>query len=69
MLGTKVKELAKSKRIPIYKIEEECGFAQGSISRWNEINPSFDKVVKVANLLEVPISSLVEDENVSFSNA
>lgn len=62
MLGTKIKELAKSKKIPIYKIEEECGFAQGSISRWNEINPAFDKVVKVASLLEVPINSLIEDK-------
>lgn len=69
MLGTKIKELAKSKKIPIYKIEEECGFAQGSISRWNEINPAFDKVVKVANYLEVPIASLIEDEKVSSDSA
>ena len=60
MLYTKIKEISKAKKIPICKIEEDCGLAQGSICRWNEIRPSFDKVVRVAKYLDVPITELTD---------
>lgn len=60
MLCDKIKEVAKEKKIPIYKIEKECGFASGSISRWNDVKPSYDKVCKVATYLGVPVTRLME---------
>lgn len=60
MLYSKIKKIAKAMKIPIYKIEEDCGLAQGSICRWNEIKPAFDKVVKVANYLGVSIAELTD---------
>ena len=59
MLYDKIKEVAKSKRIPIYKIEEDCGFAQGSMCKWNDISPSWDKVKKVADYLNISITELI----------
>ena len=60
MLLEKIKKIAKSKKILIYKIEEECGLSQGSISHWNEINPSYDKVVSVAKYLGVSVEELAD---------
>lgn len=33
--------------------------AKGSISKWNVIEPSFDKVCRVAKILDVEIKQLV----------
>lgn len=58
MLYDNIKAIAKEKGIPIRKIEEECEFAQGSICKWNEISPSWDKVQKVAKCLKIPVQRL-----------
>jgi hypothetical protein len=58
LLYDKIKEIAKEKSIPIYKIEEDCGFAQGSICKWNEISPSWEKIQKVASYLKVSTDCL-----------
>ena len=55
MLYDVIKEIAKEKGIPIRKIEDECGFAQGSMCKWNGVSPAWDKVQKVANYLHVDI--------------
>ncbi len=60
MLYTKIKKIAKTKKIPVCKIEKECGLVQGSIGHWNEINPSYDKVVAVAKYLEMTVEELLE---------
>lgn len=62
MLCTNIKRIAKSKKIPIYKIEKECGLSQGSISHWNETKPAYNKVVSVANFLGVSVEELTESE-------
>lgn len=59
LLGTKVKELAKKKNIPLYKIEEDVGIAKGSISKWDIVDPSFDKVCAVAKVLKVKVDKLI----------
>ena len=55
MLYEKIKAIAREKKIPIYKIEEELGISQGSICKWNEIKPSYDKVLRVAQILDVSV--------------
>ena len=54
-----IKEIAKKKGIPIRKIEDECGFAQGSMCKWNDVSPSWDKVQKVANYLCTDIGEFI----------
>lgn len=60
MLYEKVKAIAKEKGIAISEIERKCHLSRGSLCKWNEINPAFDKVVSVAECLDVPIAELAE---------
>lgn len=61
MLHTKIKAIAKEKKIPVSKIEKECGLIQGSIGHWDEVKPSYDKVVSVANYLDMTVEELLKD--------
>lgn len=58
VLYQKIKEIAKEKGIAISEIERKCKFSQGSICKWNAVNPAFDKVISVAKCLDIPISEL-----------
>lgn len=60
MLHTKIKAIAKEKKIPVSKIEKECGLMQGSIGHWDEVKPSYDKVLAVAKYLEITVEELTE---------
>lgn len=65
MLYEKVKAAAKEKGISISQIERTCKLSQGSICKWNAVNPAFDKVISVAKCLDIPISELAatKEEN------
>lgn len=69
MIYETIAGIAKSQHISISAIERECGFARGSMYKWNTHAPSVWAVKKVADLLGVPIASLLEegdgDETVS----
>lgn len=58
-IGSRVKEIAKNKGIPLYSLEEQSHISKGSISKWDDISPSFDKVCRVAELLDVKVDELV----------
>lgn len=61
MLHTKIKAIAKEKKIPVCKIEKDCGLMQGSIGHWDEVKPSYDKVVAVAKYLDITVEELLKD--------
>ena len=48
-----------SRKIPLYVLEEKARISKGSISKWDIVNPSFDKVCRVAKILEVEVSQLI----------
>lgn len=58
-IGSRIREMAKDKKIPLYILEEKAGIAKGSISKWNVVEPSFDKVCRVAKILDIEINQLV----------
>lgn len=60
LLGTRIKDIAKQKSIPLYVLEEKAGIAKGSISKWNEVEPGIHKLIKVAGLLDVSIEELLK---------
>lgn len=62
MLHTKIKAIAKEKKIPVSKIEKDCGLMQGSIGHWDEVKPSYDKVVTVAKYLDMTVEELLQEE-------
>ena len=62
LIGTKVKEIAKKKGISLNQLEKDTKIATGSISKWDKISPSFEKVCNVAKTLEVTVDELIGDE-------
>lgn len=62
MLADRVRKIAREKKIPICQIEHDCHIASGSISKWNDISPSWDKVQAVAIRLGVDVSELTTEK-------
>jgi transcriptional regulator with XRE-family HTH domain len=58
-IGARVKTLAKEKGIALYVLEEKSHISRGSISKWDDINPSFEKVCRVAEILDVSVDKLI----------
>lgn len=56
----KIEELCKEKKITIAALEKTCGFGNGTIRGWKNSSPTVDKIVKVADFFEVPLSDLIE---------
>lgn len=62
LIGSRVKEFAKSKKIPLYILEEKAGISKGSISKWDIIKPAYDKVCRVADILNIHIEELLRED-------
>lgn len=54
----KIKELCTERGISVATMESEVGFANGTVRRWGAIQPSIDKVIKVADYLGVSVDEL-----------
>lgn len=54
-----IKELCEKQGIGIRKLERECGLGVNTLSRWDRVAPSIDKVTAVADYFGVSIDSLV----------
>lgn len=50
-----VKKACTERGISICALEREVGIGNGTISRWNESNPTVDKLKKVADYFGVSI--------------
>ena len=60
MIYQNIKSIAYSQKVSIRKIEQDTGITLGSIYHWNDVKPSVDKVVKVANYLGVTVEELLK---------
>ena len=60
MIYQNIKSIADSKKVSIRKIEHDTGITLGSIYHWNDVKPSVDKVLKVANYLGVTVEELLK---------
>lgn len=58
MLYQKIKAFAKAKGVSIAELERVCKVSQGSICKWGEVKPSFDKVVLVVDHLGISLDDL-----------
>ena len=54
----KIRKLCKKQGTSLTKLEQQLGFGNGVIGRWNKSKPSYDRLEKVANALGVPVSAL-----------
>jgi transcriptional regulator with XRE-family HTH domain len=60
LLLKNIKEICKEKKISVASVELNLGFARGYIAKWDEIDPGFSKVKKVADYLHVKLDRLVQ---------
>lgn len=59
----RIKELReKNGNISINKLEKEAGLTRGSMSKWDNHAPSYDKLKKVADYFNVPVEYLLTGE-------
>lgn len=61
MLLENISELCKSRRITFAELERSTGLGNGTVRRWNEMNPRVDKLKLVADFFGVTIDSLLQD--------
>lgn len=61
MIYDKIKEIASSKGISIYKIEKDLALGNGAISKWNTSSPSAITLKSIANYLNVRLEQLLEE--------
>ena len=57
----KIKQMCSERKIPISKLEKECGFANGYIGRLKKGTLPSDRIIKVANFFDVPVEVLNSD--------
>lgn len=62
-LVNKLKVLAKERNLSFSALERELGFGNGTIQKWDTSSPSCDKLLKLANFLNVSIDFLLRDDN------
>lgn len=54
-----ISKIAKNKGITLTEIERKCGFSKSSMRKWSENIPSMEKIIKVADLLNVSLDYIV----------
>lgn len=62
-LKEKIQAICKAKKIPTYKLEEDCGFAKGYISKLDKSVPNTDKIRQIADYLDVSVDYLLDRQD------
>lgn len=55
----RIRTLAKSKGMSLPNLEAELGFGNGTIVKWDKSAPNVNKLIKVAEYLDVSLDYLV----------
>lgn len=64
-LVSRIEQCIKAKGSNFKRVERECGLGNGTIKRWMEQSPRLDKLVLVAEYLQVSLDYLVFGSSVS----
>lgn len=65
MLYERVKQLCTQNNVTIAGLEKKLNFGNGTISNWDKVNPSIEKVKKVARYFEMSIDELLNDSELT----
>lgn len=60
----KVKLLCKARKIPVYKLEKDLGFANSYIGQLRKGSMPLDRLEKIAEYFELPLSFFTEKEDI-----
>ena len=55
----RIEKLRKDKKISQGKLEKELGFSNGSISKWRNSTPTYERLQKVADYFGVSVDYLM----------
>lgn len=58
-LVEKIQKLCRNDKISLSKLEQNLGFGNGSIYKWDTNSPSVNKVIKVAQYFKVSTDYLL----------
>lgn len=64
MIYEKIKNLAKDKGVSINQVEKDLKFSTSTISKWNNSNPTSEKLNQVATYFGVTMESLLKEDKV-----
>ena len=59
----RIEELRKAKNVSQGKLEKELGFSNGSISKWRNSTPTYERLQKVAEYFGVSVEYLMTGES------
>ena len=59
----RIEELRKTQNLSQGKLEKELGFSNGSISKWRNSTPTYERLQKVADYFGVTVDYLMTGEN------
>ena len=63
----RVKTICKERKIPISKLESDCGFANGYISQLRKGVFPDDRILKIAEYLNVSVDYLMTGKDMEFT--
>ena len=63
----RVKTICKERKIPISKLESDCGFANGYIGQLRKGVFPDDRILKIAEYLNVSVDYLMTGKDVEFT--
>ena len=64
----RVKSICRERKIPISRLEKELNFANGYIGQLKKGTFPDDRLLMIANYLEVPVETLYDDDLLKASN-
>jgi len=62
ILHENIKKICEDRGIKVSKLEEDINFSVGTISRWRNFMPSFDKVLEVANYFHISTDDMMSEK-------
>lgn len=68
ILVNNIKKICKDKNISISILEKDLFMSPGLISRWTKTTPALDRVLEIANYLQVSLDTLIGNANETTNN-
>lgn len=68
ILVNNIKKICKDQNISISVLEKELFMSPGLISRWTKTTPALDRVLEIANYLQVSLDTLIGNANETNTN-